>query len=715
MKKNKLLHIISLAFAMALALAPAEADAQNVSRGKLVEMFRRGIHVQAKPQVLDIADSIVRLSAEAGDREMELRGRVLSMRYWLQHAATRAEINRAVEPYIAKCHEYGYERELYEGVSTKATWLTNMGFYKEALDYQEKMMEYARQHNHRYGIIIGYVSLGNISRMRMDMARAIFYYQKALDYRRRYAPEFDPGQNMKRIAECYIIAGHFDKAIKTCDEGIKETDNDRRIGGLLGMKAFSLFMLRRDAEFADCYNSYKSYADAKPDLQPLIAQCLDVMSLIDKKRFDEADLRLKKVKHIGFWLYVDIACHVRKGEYLKALSTMQQLNISLYGDSKGTLAVECSRVGASVRNSMAELERQKAANEYSMLELVRKNLELKNAELELARLRGTEDIARVNAENKRLELNNQRMVAKQLSDSLASLQAKRNNDEQSLRARNNWIFSVLVAVLLLLAVEYCYYRRHRKMTRDLEQVNEQLRHTHSEMDVASARALESDRQKTEFIRNMSHEIRTPLNSIVGFTQLLTDPGYKLSDEEGLYMKENIDESSAKLQHLITSILDLTALESGKCQMRHVPSGVNDICRRAVSAKKGRVKEGVAVQYVTDLPDDFQILTDPERLQQVVEILLSNSAKFTEKGFIHVVCRRSGQKGKLTITVADTGSGIPEEMQEHVFALFAQGDTFAGGTGLGLYTARVIINQLGGNISLDAKYKGGARFSVELPE
>lgn len=699
---------------MALALMPAEASAQNVSRGKLVEMFRRGIHVQGKPQVLAIADSIVRLSAEAGDREMELRGRVLTMRYWLQHAATRAEIDHAVDPYIAKCHEYGYERELYEGVSTKATWLTNMGLYKEALDYQDKMMKYARQHNHRYGIIIGYVSLGNISRMRMDMVRAIYYYQKALDYRRRYAPEFDPGQNMKRIAECYIIAGHFDNAVKTCDEGIKESDNNRRIGGLLGMKAFSLFMLRRDAEFRNCYNAYKSYADAKPDLQPLIAECLEVMNLIDKKNFDDADRRLKKVKHIGFWLYVDIAYYERKGEQLKALSTMQKLNISLYGESKGTLAVECARLGASVRNSMEELDRQKAANEYSMLELVRKNLELKNAELELGRLHSTENIAEMNAENKRLDLYNQRMVAKQLSDSLANLQARRDTEEQSLKARNTWIFSVLVAVLLLLVAEYFFYRRHRKMTRELEQVNEQLRHTHSDMDVASARALESDRQKTEFIRNMSHEIRTPLNSIVGFTQLLTDPGYKLTDEEGQYMKENIDESSAKLQRLISSILDLTALESGKYQMRHVPSCVNDICRRAIAKMQGKVRAGVAVQYITDLPDDFLLLTDPERLQQVVEILLSNSAKFTEKGFVHVVCRHSGQKGKLTIAVTDTGSGIPEEKQNDVFALFAKGDQFIGGTGLGLYTARIIVSQLGGEIIFDAKYKGGARFIVKLP-
>lgn len=706
--------ILIIALAAVLMLLPAGAEGQNVSHSHMVEMFRRGVRVQSSPQVLAISDSLTAMAKKAGDREMELRGMVLRMRYWLQHADTREQIDRAVDPYIAKCQQYGFEPELYEGVSTKATWLTNKGLYKEALDYQDKMMKYARKHNHRYGIVIGNVSVGNIHRMRMDMARAIYHYQKALENRRIYALEFDPGQNQKRIAECYIIAGHFDNAIRACDEGIMESSDDRRIGGLLGMKAFSLFMLRRDAEFRTSYAAYKSYDDVKPDIQPLLAQCLDVMNLIDKGDFAEVDRRMAKVRHIGFWLYVDIARYVRQDRYLEALATMQNLNISLYGDSKGTLTVECARVGTDVKNNMQELDRQKAEYENSLLELVRKNLELKNAQLEIGRLHSAENIAKMNAENKGIELNNQRMEAKQLSDSLANMKIRRESNELAQRSWNVWIASVLVAVLLLLALEYFFYRHHKKMAAALEHVNERLRHTHDEMDVASAKALESDRQKTEFIRNMSHEIRTPLNSIVGFTQLLTDTGSNFAEEEGQYMKESIRESSSQLQTLITSILDLTALESGKYKMRLVETSVNDICRRAIENAKDMVKGGVNLQFVTDFADDATLLTDPERLQQIIETLLSNAAKFTERGFIHLSCRKAEQEDKIIITVADSGCGISEEQKDKVFALFCKGDKFQQGTGLGLYMARVIATQLGGEIFLDGKYTGGSRFCVELP-
>lgn len=714
--RSKTIHsILIIVIAAILMLMPAKGSAQNVSRSQMVEMFRRGIRQLHTPQVLAIADSLEHIARKEGDRQMELRGMVLKMRYWLQHAETKAEIDCAVAPYIAKCQEYGFEPELYEGVSTKATWLTNQGLYKEALDYQDEMMKYARKHNHRYGIVVGNVSLGNISRMRMDMTRAIFHYRRALENRRRYAPEFDPGQNLKRIAECYIIAGHFDNAILACDEGIMETSDDRRVGGLLGLKAFSLFMLRRDQEFRDNYASYKGYSEVKPDIQPILAQCLEVMSLIDKRKFDEVDKRMAKVKHIGFWLYVDIARYIRQGRYLEALATMQNLNVSLYGESKGSLTVECARVGANVKNSMQDIDRQKAEYENNLLDLVRKNLELKNAQLEVGRLHNAENIAMMNAESKGIELTNQQMTAKQLSDSLANMKIRRDNEERAQSARNNWIASVLVAVLLLLSLEYFFYRHNKRMVKELESVNGRLRHTHDEMDVASARAQESDRQKTEFIRNMSHEIRTPLNSIVGFTQLLTDPNSKFSDEEGRFMKENINESSAMLQRLITSILDLTSLESGKYEMRHVPASVNGICRRAIDNIKKMVKEGVKVQFVTDFPDADTLSTDPERLQQIIETLLSNAAKFTDRGFIHVVCRSSEHEGKLLLTVTDTGCGIPDDMQDKIFSLFSKGDKFQQGTGLGLYTARIIATRLGAEISLDTRYKGGARFCLELPE
>lgn len=704
--------VLAVIVCLCLLLSAQTYATGNIGKD-IKEMFQRALRIQNKKEVLPLLDSIQNLACRSGNREMETKAMYLRMNYWYRNATKISELDRTVNPLIAKCQQYGEERMLYQAVSTRATWLTNSGEYQAAINYMDRMMEYARKHNHRFGIIIGHVALGNINRMRMEMAPAIAEYRKALDYSRN-VPDYDLGQNYKRIAECYLIAGHFDKVIATANEGVKESKLERYISGLLGMKAFALFMNEDYEGFRTAYNKFESMTNEKPDIQPIIIKCLHVMKLIDDGKYAEADEALRKAKHIGFWQYVDVGYFTKQEKYSEALTAMRGLNTSLYGDSKGSFATEWGRMSANVKNNMHEIDRQKAAHENALLELVRKNLELKNNELELGKLKSEESFALVTAEGKRLQLQNQKMISDQLSDSLANERISRQDQEQRLVARNRWLAISLGIIGVLLIAELMFYRRNKKLAQKLLHTNDRLTVTHEEMDKAYAEAQLSDRKKTEFIQNISHEIRTPLNSIVGFTQLLSDPAYKLSDEERLTMKDCINENSDILSRLISSILDLASLESGKYVMQQEPVCLNTVCKEAIEGIREKVAPGVKLVFSPDNAHDTTVTGDGQRIRQVVDTLLKNAARFTQDGHITVSVSAESRPGMITVSVTDTGCGVDPSRQDEIFSRFSKRDTFTPGTVLSLYIARTIIRKLGGEIDIDRSYTGGARFWFTLP-
>ena len=409
-----------------------------------------------------------------------------------------------------------------------------------------------------------------------------------------------------------------------------------------------------------------------------------------------------------------MAYYQRHGLLDKQLEAMRRLNVSLYGDSKGTLAADWARTGAMVSNNLAEIDRQKAANINSRLELVNADLELRSTGLELSHARDAEHLALMAAEAQSLSLNNQRLVARQLRDSLATQRLRHSVQEQQLRAGRIRFAILLGAVAVLLALVYHYLTRNIRMTRQLKRANRDLKQNIADVSEANDRAQESDRKKTQFIQNMSHEIRTPLNAIVGFSQVLAEQDEALSEEERKNMTQIINCNSDVLNTLINDILDLTGIESGKYVMRHEDVEVNLMCHSALDAVRGRKAEAVHLRLETDLPDDFTVKSDGFRLRQVLDNLLSNAAKNTTEGSIVLGCSLAERPGMLTFTVTDTGIGVPRDKQKAIFERFCKLDQFKQGVGLGLEICRMIAAKLGGAVGIDSAYTGGARFWFAIP-
>ena len=220
--------------------------------------------------------------------------------------------------------------------------------------------------------------------------------------------------------------------------------------------------------------------------------------------------------------------------------------------------------------------------------------------------------------------------------------------------------------------------------------------------------------KTMFVQNMSHEIRTPLNAIVGFSQLLALPDGLVTEEEKAKYGEYIKTNSNMLTMLVDDILNLSDVESGNYRVSMERTKCNAPVEAAMKTAELRVPAGVNMYYTTEVDDNFTIVSDAHRIQQVLVNYITNACKHTKKGEIHIHCSLKERPGYITYSVTDTGEGVPEDKAEEIFVRFTKLDAFAQGTGLGLSICRMIATRLNGVVKLDTTYKRGARFIFQIP-
>lgn len=257
---------------------------------------------------------------------------------------------------------------------------------------------------------------------------------------------------------------------------------------------------------------------------------------------------------------------------------------------------------------------------------------------------------------------------------------------------------------------------------DLQKLNRGFEHKVDELAQANLRLFELNNLKNEFLATMSHELRTPLNSILGFSDVLLSNPANLSEKQQRYVA-HIRASGRTLLSLITDVLDLAKIESGKMELHPVRTSIVDLVERVVGAMMPiaeRKNLDLSYEIAPELPLVFQ---DVGKLQQILNNLLSNAIKFTPEGG-RVRVKATRQQDKLILTVEDTGIGIPLEDQERIFEKFRQGSTAAGehdpltreyeGTGLGLSITRELSKLLGGGIALQSEFGKGSRFTVVVP-
>ena len=236
----------------------------------------------------------------------------------------------------------------------------------------------------------------------------------------------------------------------------------------------------------------------------------------------------------------------------------------------------------------------------------------------------------------------------------------------------------------------------------------ELKETEAELIQARDKAEMMDRLKSAFLANMSHEIRTPLNAIVGFSDLLVETE-ELSERQE-YIKI-VRENNDLLLQLISDILDLSKIEAGTFEFTSGDVDVNLLCEDIVRSMGMKAKEEVELVFDDHLPV-CHVISDRNRIHQVISNFVNNAMKFTSEGSIHVGYKL--KDGELEFYVEDAGIGIEKEQLPHIFERFVKLNSFVHGTGLGLSICQSIVEQLGGRIGVDSEKGKGSRFWFTIP-
>jgi signal transduction histidine kinase/CHASE3 domain sensor protein len=230
------------------------------------------------------------------------------------------------------------------------------------------------------------------------------------------------------------------------------------------------------------------------------------------------------------------------------------------------------------------------------------------------------------------------------------------------------------------------------------------------------RLAHANKVKTEFLASMSHELRTPLSAILGFADLLTTSPKEQLSARARESLERIKRNGEHLLGLINDVLDLAKAEAGRIEVRLAPVNVPQLARACV-AELDSLRTGKDVRLAADVSEaPLEVVTDAQRVRQILLNLLSNAIKFTDQGEVVLTVRATGTE--IRLAVRDTGIGIPAHGLRELFQEFHQLEAGDGrhyeGTGVGLALSRRLARALGGDIEVSSREKEGSTFTLVLP-
>lgn len=285
------------------------------------------------------------------------------------------------------------------------------------------------------------------------------------------------------------------------------------------------------------------------------------------------------------------------------------------------------------------------------------------------------------------------------------------------------VATVLVAITLTLTglIGINLIRSVKNEVEQREQIEKQekaLEKTNEQLAVVNEHLKELDKQKTEFVSFASHQLRSPLTAIKGYSSLILDGDYGPVGDELKKAAQVIFDSTKTLAAVVDDYLNVSRIELGQMKYNLTNFNIKDLVQQSVDELKPNIeKAGLKLDFKFDQSNEYEIVGDKEKLQQVIVNVIDNSVKYTPKGSVSVSLNKVGKNVQIKVT--DTGIGISKDVIPKLFSKFSRATnankTNIRGTGLGLFIAKEIITTHKGRIWVESEGDGkGSTFYIEVP-
>ncbi|NMH86152.1 tetratricopeptide repeat protein [Flavivirga algicola] len=615
-------------------------------------------------------DSLYNISVKSGLKSWE----VLAKYQYGVLERQRGNYDKALdyfEEYIEFSEGNKDKKEIANGLYQKAIILDDKGSFEESLKIYYDILKIYEEIKDVFGEATTLNAIGEVLKKSGKIDLALEHYNKALVIFEKLEDKTEMANCYYNIGDTYILLKDYDKALIYFNNALKL---DTELNSKWGM-AYDYESLGKVSSLQQHYKIALNYHQ----------KALDLRSQLNQKR----ELSMS---------YFEIAKNYFK---LKNYNLAEEFAIKSLAISEAIGDKEKSKDNYTI---LSELYREKGdykkAFEFnSKLITVKDSLYNKNKSRQIEELQ-----AKFDAEKK------QNVISALEKDSeIKDLKLKRQTTFR------NIVIGLMVGLILM---SFIFFKRFKYKQR-LKQEELEKRQLIAEAEGEKERVKELqkiDKLKDEFLANTSHELRTPLNGIIGLSESLKDGVAGQLSPKAIDNLDMIVNSGKRLSNLVNDILDFSKLKNKDLALSLQPIDLHSAVDLVLKVSEFLVK-GKDLRLINSIPKDIPLVeADENRLEQILYNLIGNAIKFTESGKVEIGAQE--HDGMLSISISDTGLGIPEEKFEAIFKSFEQADGSTvrsyGGTGLGLSVTKQLVELHGGTITVKSEVKKGSKFTFTLP-
>ena len=645
------------------AKAQKEAETFNVD-STLYEYYQRCQECLLEPVVLNMSDTLFRMAGERQDERMQAVAIATQLDYYYFQGTNEDSVihyTNKVKEFAKATHQPKYY--YFAWANRLITYYLKTSRTNIALYEVQNMLKEAQEEDDKTGLSRCYNIMSQIYTIKRFDSMAFEWRLKEIELTEKYKIEnYNISQTYAQIANYYINQKKQKEALAAVEKAIATANSSTQ-------------QISAKLEFVNYYSKFGDFQAA----EKLLKECQAAF---------EQDKRLESIKKR---LYnIECLYYQQTKQYQKALEAAKMQEKEERRLSESILSSIHYRTQGEIYQKMGNMNL--AVKYLQMYINTDDSLKIANEQVSSSEFATLLNVEKLNAEKKELML---------------------RTKEKELSNKTTLIFSLIILLAILFLFLYRESRLNRRLKAsesELRNKNEELTYSREELRKARDQAEATSQMKTTFIQSMSHEIRTPLNSIIGFSQVLSDHyGNEETKEFVNIIKANTDD----LLRLVTDVLALSELDQYNKLPTNIQTDINMICQLSIEVAKMQKQDTVEFLFKPER-EKLIILSNPERISQLLANLAHNAIKFTTHGSIELTYSVLEAEKKLEISVTDTGIGIPKEKQEKVFERFYKMNSFSQGTGLGLSISRTIAEKLGGSLHIDSSYTDGCRMVLTLP-